>query len=598
MYKSFIISVIFISLTAACSINHDHGPETVITGIPAQSVSSGVAPLGVFFDATDIGEFENDDCINTHISWDFGNAGSGVYDITGNTRNTATGFVAAHVYEQPGTYQIIAAVTDSTGAVSSTEAITVTVSAFTGTTRCISTSGNFDDAPSGAETVTTSDLNTQLDWLTGAADRRLLLRRGETWTAINAAYGGNGPSILGAFGSGDDPLITGLGALTFTGADLRISDLECEGIGLFLWGNNLLALRVNIHDVPDDGTNPTGIGSGITMGGDALFLDDSVIEDNGYFSVYADGSRMSITGCRIDQIRVATSFGFEDPTQSRNVFITNNFIDACRPSPTTGIKWHSRRGVITDNIFVAGSVRLALAVDNGDIPTPANNELGEVLVERNIFRTSINGSSPENDELTGGGVNFTAHEHIVIRNNVFYDMSVAFCDGNEIAPSHDVAIYNNTIYKGTNRGPNHDQGDFFWIMGNVTDMRVYNNIVYTENEDTDEPVILSDVPLRNLVDVQFRNNIYYVTPKAMQFGLFDNSWATFADWQEQGFDSGSFIADPLFVSKDIEDIDAATFLRLSGDSPATDAGGDPWTAYDADLHLRDVPADIGAWEAP
>ena len=177
-------------------------------------------------------------------------------------------------------------------------------------------------------------------------------------------------------------------------------------------------------------------------------------------------------------------------------------------------------------------------------------------------------------------------------------MSVALCDGREIAPSRNVSIYNNTICKKANRGPNHDQGDFFWLTGNVENMRVWNNIVYVENTDQDEPVILTEVDPRDLVDVLFWNNLYFVTPKPPQFGLFENGWASFAEWQGMGFDTGSSVEDPQFVSTDIGTINAETFLRLSAGSPAINSGGTPRTPYDADLQLRDGQIDKGAYEAP
>lgn len=574
--------------TCAVGFSGENCESTPTAVAPSTSVSEGVVPLGVHFDATQIGGLTNDDFLNAHIAWQFGDAEGGAFEATGNDKNAATGFVAAHVFERPGTYEVVATIVDSAGEVLVTTPVTIRALEFSGESRCLSVDGNFQGAPADCDTQTTSDLNAQLEWLGGGSNRRLLLRRGEEWNEPDTTIQSTGPAILGAFGSGASPRIVGSGAITFTGSDVRVMDVEFSGLGLYLWGDQAVGLRVRVHDVGD---------SGVHMGGDAVFLADSSVENNGYFSIYADGSRLSITGSTIDQIRVATSFGFSDPTMSRNVFVTNNLISASRSLPTTGIKWHSRRGVITDNIIIAGLSRIALSTDDGAAPTPQDEGLGDVLIERNSLRTSIGGTEPENDQHTDCGVTFTANERAVIRNNVMYDMSRAFCNTNEVAPARDIAIHNNTIYKGTNHGPNHDEGDFVWLSGNVDGLRVFNNIVYVNNDYAEEPIVkVSGLSLAEIPNVQFQNNIYHVTGKTMLFGWYDGDWASFSDWQSQGFDTESSVGDPKFQSTDV---DAESFLRLADGSPAVDAGADDLpVAYDADLQPRDELVDIGAFETP
>ena len=72
---------------------------------------SGVAPLAVFFDATGTTASSTPRPFHDlEYRWDFGDVGSGTW-TTGSSagvssRNTATGPVAAHVFETPGTYTI------------------------------------------------------------------------------------------------------------------------------------------------------------------------------------------------------------------------------------------------------------------------------------------------------------------------------------------------------------------------------------------------------------------------------------------------------------------------------------------------------------
>jgi len=569
--------------------------EATPTGdAPAASVAVGVAPLGVFFDATAVADLANDDYLNAQVVWQFGDPGSGTYVTTGNVKNIATGFVAAHVFEQPGEYEVYATVVDSAGSTFVTRPVTITVREFSGESRCISTGTDFSGAPSGCSTQTTTNLDDQLSWLAEASNRRLLLRRGDSWSTNGVLLNGSGPALLGAFGSGAAPVISGNcdTTLSIYGSDTRVTDVELVGLQLELNGSDSLVLRVNAHDVLDDG-DCGGIAVG--MGGDGLFLADSSILDNGYFSVYAAGSRLSVTGSHIHQIRVATRFPPSDPLDSRDVFVTNNLIGASREEPTTGIKWHSRRGVITDNVMVAGLSRIALSVDSGEAVEAVDDGLGVVLIERNVFRTSIDDADPVNDAHTDCGVVFSANDHIVIRNNLAYNMSRAFCVGDEPRPTHDVSIYNNSVYKGANRGPNHDEGDFIRLNGNAEGLRAFNNVVYVENDDADAVVVkVVDVPLAQLVDHEFANNIYYVTGKPLRFALFDDHDASLEDWQARGLDAGSRITDPLYRSTDVTSDD---FLRLQASSPAIDAGTAVPVFYDFALTPRDAAIDIGAFEA-
>ncbi|HUW84794.1 MAG TPA: PKD domain-containing protein, partial [Phycisphaerae bacterium] len=83
------------------------------------SRTSGIAPLAVFFDAVDpasgVLQPTDGDYASLGYAWDFGDPDAGTWSTNGNSRNTAMGYVAAHVYEQPGTYTATLTVTDTQG---------------------------------------------------------------------------------------------------------------------------------------------------------------------------------------------------------------------------------------------------------------------------------------------------------------------------------------------------------------------------------------------------------------------------------------------------------------------------------------------------
>ncbi|MCB0339845.1 MAG: DUF4215 domain-containing protein, partial [Bdellovibrionales bacterium] len=160
--------------------------------------TSGVAPLAVHFDAADTTGTTNSPFRDLIYSWDFGDPNSGVWSTNGKSRNSASGPVSGHLYNDPGTYKAKVSVVDQFGNYNEKEIeITVTDanSFFAGTkTTCISTSANFSGCPSGSQTVTTSSFNTAMNYFdTG---KRVLFRRGETFNSTGASRGPTGTAEI------------------------------------------------------------------------------------------------------------------------------------------------------------------------------------------------------------------------------------------------------------------------------------------------------------------------------------------------------------------------------------------------------------------
>jgi hypothetical protein len=359
-----------------------------------------------------------------------------------------------------------------------------------------------------------------LSWLNAAANRRLLLRSGETWPAVTLALSGSGPSTLGAFGPGARPILL-LGSspgqsagLLVSGTDWRVMDLDLDGTNLprrntdgatavGSTGTEFLGMNLSIH-------NSDEVGWG--AGGNGSYLYNSQVQRNNYFSVYVDGVNNALMGSSVDQMRIAVSFG--RPSESRNVYIADNLIDANRAMPTTGIKWHSRRGVITDNIITAGTSRIATSASDVecDFSLAVDRNLGMLLIERNILKPDGN---PANDEYISTGIDLTENDAMV-RNNLIYDMNLAFRGA---CGASNVHILNNSIYMTPNtKGLNIGNGDFLNIdLPAVSNWEVRNNLMWSEN-----PGINGIGELINLAattGITLSNNLYYKPSKAKPFAV-------------------------------------------------------------------------------
>jgi hypothetical protein len=580
--------------------------DIIINVVPSRT--QGVAPLAVFFDATGSTGLAGEDFLSAHFTWDFGDADAGVWATTGLSRNLATGFLVAHVFETPGTYVVTVNGRDRRGNLGPAARVSITVTdpetVFAGAaSRCLSRTGDFTGAPAGCDTLTSSELAPQLAWLNGSANRRLLLRSGETWPGVTAALSGTGPNTLGAFGPGARPILE-LGStpgqsagMLMSGSDWRVMDLDLDGTNLPERntegatavggsGTDFLGANLSIHN---------GYGVGWGAGGDRNFLYESQVQDNAYFSVYVDGVDQAIMGSSIDQMRIAVSF--IRPAESRNVYIADNLIDASRAAPTTGIKWHSRRGVITDNIITAGTSRIsttASSVECDFSSRSVDQNLGTVLIERNVLKP---GGNPDNDNYISTGIDLTENDAMV-RNNLIYDMDLAFrgaCGANN------VHILNNTVYMTPfTLGLNVGNGDFLnIILPAVTDWEVRNNIMWSENPGTNGWGEL--INLGATTGITLGNNLYYKPTKDKPFAVGPTNPPTtrydFAGWQALGLDAGSLMADPLLVSVDPASPD---FFRLGVGSPAIGAG--PRVAVFEDYFRTPRPTangyDLGAINFP
>lgn len=282
-------------------------PSGSITAMTTASRTTGVAPLGVFFDAVDeVTPFAWTSGVDqpaganfpiNNYTWDYGDGSSGNWSTDGRSKNQGIGYCAAHVYENPGTYVVtLTLLKDDESVVVYNQ--TITVSAFGGTNYYISATGS--DSNDG--------LTTGTPWQTYAkvaaniaSNRRFNFKRGDTFNVtsngctINAA----GPGIMGDYGSGALPIIhstdTTLGNPLFNvvANDWRFVNLDLRGP---LTGDDVGAIWLD----PNAKRSNTTILNVTTLGWRVPFGSTEV---SGTFNTPSTEA-MIIAGCTIDQPEV------------------------------------------------------------------------------------------------------------------------------------------------------------------------------------------------------------------------------------------------------------------------------------------------------
>jgi hypothetical protein len=237
---------------------------------------SGVAPLYVFFDATATTAAATSRPFHElEYRWNFGDEASGSWSATpgmpNTSRNLATGPVAAHVFETPGTYTVSLTVLD--GGAPATRSVQITVSdpdtVFADNTLCVGNSlpvAGSGGCPAGAAVLQSSDFGAAIN-NNIASRKRILFRRGDTFASnASANIVVTGPGLIGAFGTGAAPVVNITAnnnafrlssKSTPTIKDWRIMDLEINGnSGAATNGihaeagiDQVTLLRMNIHHV-------------------------------------------------------------------------------------------------------------------------------------------------------------------------------------------------------------------------------------------------------------------------------------------------------------------------------------------------------------
>jgi len=477
---------------------------------PAQTLAArtnGVAPLAVFFDAS--GATSAVSAVPFHeldFTWEFDNPASGTWSTDGRSRNAAYGPVAAHVFTSAGVHNVRLTVRDIEGGTSvATTAITVADAGavFAGTnTVCVSASGVFADTPPGALLVTTAAFNALQAYIRPGV--RILLRRGETWTATSGLTINNlGPGLIGSFGAGPPPRVVALTNFTFftfsnrvpSCDDWRVTELELDGnnfggtIAVSVGGTarRILLHALNVHDVHAgfvfadsvlDYNNNNGY-PGHTLH-DQLAITECVVErvigGGGGNGAYIAARRLSLQGCQMHDSTGAEHI-LRTPWIQGGVIAHNamswqspvkHLIKMHAPGffgSGLGYTQHTERVIISDNHFLGNG---AWSVTPGPQNATSDERVRDLIIERNHFVHSNN--------VQVSLVIWA--QQVSVRNNIF-DVS----DGQSgtgisvtrrgIEPaSMDVRIFHNTAVARTTRNLT-----LASIAAVVTNVTVINNLV-------------------------------------------------------------------------------------------------------------------------
>jgi hypothetical protein len=536
--------------------------EAAITPQIGATRTTGVAPLAVFVDATTTAGLDGNDYVNANFDWDFDRDG---VDPAG--KHTVTrGFVAAHVYENPGTYTIQLAVHDRLGA-TATATQQIVVTPFTGTTYYVATGGS----NSAAGTSMSAPLATPEYAISnkGGPNTRVLLRRGDRFTIAPMTVSKTGPMIVGAYTDPNSPstalpmmycTASGDGMVNVSNSsDLRFMDFHLrslcpnphDGTGtgqragtIYSNTTDMLILRVEV-----DSVNHNGFLSDARN----TFIFDCYYHDYGTYGFFSgDVSRLAIVG--LVSRRLGSGQHFIRLQGGSKAFIAYN---EDTESSVNYDGFTIREG--TSQVCLVGnrfSNVLSVLADNRE----AGEHDGHFVLDGNT--------------VSDGDIIMRAN-HISFRNNIIRNGGIGI-GTSPIAGSDpmNVTICNNSFH-GTN---------YEMVFGSSTNVTIKNNVFHTTTADA------TGMRLDNaLSNYQIDNNIYYKQSGSLSFGV-----GGFANWQVAGADAHGRIVNPQFASTDPSSPD---FLKLSANSPARgngavvpvfcDVAGTPRPAGQA--------TDAGAW---
>jgi hypothetical protein len=471
---------------------------------------AGVSPFLMFFDAT--GTTDASITANTTAfqdvtyTWNFGDggpSGAGTWAYGSNpgknSKNTATGGIAAHLYVTSGAdtaYTATVTATDGTNTASCQIPVTaydpIGTKGFPGNkTTCVAASGTpvagSGGCPARAAVLKTSDFRTATESFYVGAGKRILFHCGDTFSGGGSMVSGVKWSI-GAYGGCEGtqtnrPIVTGGGvnvSMQATG-DGRIADLDFESVGsgnsAVLSNNNYdyVTYQLTMYNLRSNGNNTSyyiaqcaqcgyielvQTGMGVNQGtfinyaqnNQGQWSTHSLYNNIDYQAVLGgsyNGTGAPNNGAGIETMRVSACrmcvFANNTISNANNVgsvfkLHSGNTKDT---SPTwTGV--YTELVEISDNVFSGNSG--AILVDTAPQNSVTDERLRNIVVERNIFQgSSTNGGR----QLLVSAVNET------VRDNVFNQSVAGGGQGIQVAKRgiepvpQFVEIYNNTCDEGT-----------------------------------------------------------------------------------------------------------------------------------------------------
>ena len=471
--------------------------------------NSGVSPFLMFFDAT--GTTDTSITGNTTTfqdvtyTWNFGDtgaSGTGTWAYGSNpghnSKNTATGGVAAHLYVTPGVDTAYTATVTATDGINTARCgIGVTAydpggkKGFTGTeTTCVAASGTpvegSSGCPAGAAVLRTSSFTAATGSSHIGAGKRVLLHCGDTFTGSSPLVSGAKWSI-GAYGGCEGtqinrPIIKGsLGIAMQATGDGRLADLDFESVGsqAAVYSNSnydYVTYQITMYNLLSNGNNEsyymaqcaqcgyiqlvqTGMGANqgtfinfaennqTQWGTNSLYnnIDYQAVLGSSFNGVGAPNNGSGIETVRVSACRmcVFANNTMENANNIGAVLKLHSGNTKNSAAAWTGV--YSEFIEISDNLFAgtSGAQLLETAPQNDG----TDERLRNIVLERNLFSASTGAE--------GGRQAMVSAVNTTLRDNVFYMPGTTAQypyygaqiaqRGIEPAPSA-VEVYNNTCY--------------------------------------------------------------------------------------------------------------------------------------------------------
>jgi PKD repeat protein len=543
--------------------NSNSTPNTLTPSLASRT--TGVAPLYVFFDATALPDIAQPAVVSGRreyadlkYQWDFGDPNAGTWGTDGLAKNLATGYVAAHVFENPGTYTATVTVTTATGTDQKFN-VNITVDdpnvVYAGTaTTCVSTGSTFDGCPSGAQQVTTTDFNQLQNYV--ASGKRVLLRRGDTWASTGSASldlnDVTGPTTIGAFGAcaqadrfgicSNAPLIdtTNVTAADnelfrlWNTNDLRVMDLNfydgtSASTGSIFLGSIGMAqiLGLRLHSQGFDG-HFTISHWGMTDP-DQLALVSCDSSRAGTTNVYVGGTRLALLG---NSIRDALLSHVTRVWEAHRAVISHNELSGSSLNTDTGrqaLKLHgpsedqiastgydhlnnrTQYVIVSNNVFgSSGPWPVAICSQNDT----SNEFLQDVLVEKNRWIPTFGNASCCSQAVLQSihlcASNATVRNNLLLAEGAGSSFTVLDLEhGGAVASPQNVRVFNNTAYIPT-PGGNQPSNFIFMVGAGATNTVIQNNLIQIGTSSESGP-LLSDTGQGTVADHNLQtNNAFFV----------------------------------------------------------------------------------------
>ena len=590
-----VLRVLFfgLAISAVCFATAEHcysaGDFDVTIDV---SRADGVAPLSVFFDATGTPDLADGTYVDATFAWNFD---ADTVDPTANYR-TASGFVAAHVFENPGTYRVRVDVYDTLGR-QAWEEVIITVRAFSGTTYYVAEDGSDDndglsmDAPVLSVTYALRTL--------ALPNTRILFKKGDTFeTEYVSAYERPGPVIVAAYEDPGDPsdqapIIYNTEAdsawATLTpGDDWRIMDLRIRSGGC---------------TAGEDGSPryPGGVAFGTNTNNSLMYRLEQDRLSGAWMAPY--GTYNTVAECNIHDV---SGTGYSSGGEG-GALIGNWVHDKCVQDPEHTfrlqggtryfIAFNNLEGNVVnyDSLTIRGNSDKVVIYKNtldrvtGIWPQVRNSYeeyQHHCILDANLFMGRNYGES--NSRSTAIALH---SKDIVIRNNIIYNyqFGVIIDDDTVVGPSRRVKVYNNTFINMT------AESEFYFVSIDPAcfDIVVKNNAILDNAGSTAMYTrILRDRSGGNTFQGTSNHNIFYGAAWDASMVLFNTY--DLAGWQAvSGHDLDSRLQNPTLAGLDP---DSANFaLPLEG-SPLINAGDFTEAALDYHGNVRDLSQDVGAVE--